>query len=83
MLLQACEVLRRRYVNFKVLIVGGGRDLPPLQREAHERGLADMVIFTGEISHDQIAAYYAMLDVFGDSAHAQPRHRTGHADEAL
>ncbi len=64
LLLQACEVLRRRYVNFKVLIVGGGRDLPPLQREAHERGLADMVIFTGEISHDQIAAYYAMLDVF-------------------
>ena len=64
LLLQACEVLRRRYVNLKVLIVGGGRDLPPLQREAHERGLADVVIFTGEIPHDQIAAYYAMLDVF-------------------
>ena len=63
LLLQACEVLRGRYANLKVLIVGGGRDLPALQREAHERGLADMVIFTGEISHDQIAAYYAMLDV--------------------
>lgn len=64
LLLQACEVLRGRYANLKVLIVGGGRDLPALQREAHERGLADVVIFTGEIPHDQIAAYYAMLDVF-------------------
>ncbi len=64
LLLQACEVLRGRYANLKVLIVGGGRDLPALQREAHERGLADMVIFTGEIPHDQIAAYYAMIDVF-------------------
>ena len=64
LLLQACEVLRGRYANLKVLIVGGGRDLPALQREAHERGLSDVVIFTGEIPHDQIAAYYAMLDVF-------------------
>ena len=64
LLLQACEVLRGRYANLKVLIVGGGRDLPALQREAHERGLADVVVFTGEIPHDQIAVYYAMLDVF-------------------
>ena len=64
LLLQACEVLRGRYANLKVLIVGGGRDLPALQREAHERGLANVVIFTGEIPHDQISAYYAMLDVF-------------------
>ena len=64
LLLQACEVLRGRYANLKVLIVGGGRDLPALQREAREHGLADVVIFTGEIPHDQIAAYYAMLDVF-------------------
>ena len=62
-LLQACEVLRGRYANLKVLIVGGGRDLIALQREAHQRGLADVVVFTGEIPHDQIAAYYAMLDV--------------------
>ncbi len=63
LLLQACAVLRKRYANLKVLIVGGGRDLPALQREARERGLSDVVIFTGEIPHDQIAAYYAMLDV--------------------
>ena len=64
LLLQACVTLRGRYDHLKVLIVGGGRDLPALQREADERGLADVVIFTGEIPHDQIAAYYAMLDVF-------------------
>ncbi len=64
LLLQACEVLRGRYDNLKVLIVGGGRDLPALQREAHQRGLADVVIFIGEIPHDQISAYHAMLDVF-------------------
>ena len=46
-LLQACEVLRGRYANLKVLIVGGGRDLIALQREAHQRGLADVSGFYG------------------------------------
>ena len=64
LLLQACERLRGRYPNLKVLIVGGGRDLPNLQREAHERGLEDVAIFTGQIPHADIAAYYASIDVF-------------------
>ncbi len=64
LLLHACKRLRGRYSNLKVLIVGGGRDLPALQRETHERDLQDAVIFTGEILHDEIAAYYTVLDVF-------------------
>ena len=69
LLLQACEVLRGRYANLKVLIVGGGRDLPALQREAHERGLADVVIFTGEIPHDQVSGLLRDVRCFCDSAH--------------
>ena len=64
LLLQACERLRGRHPNLKVLIVGGGRDLPNLQREAHERGLEDVAIFTGQIPHADIVAYYTSIDIF-------------------
>ena len=64
LLLQASEQLRGRHPNLKVLIVGGGRDLPNLQREARERGLKDAAIFTGQIPHAAIAAYYTLIDVF-------------------
>lgn len=64
LLLRACEQLKGRHPNLKVLIVGGGRDLPNLQRKAHACGLQDAAIFTGQIPHAEIAAYYTLIDVF-------------------
>ncbi len=62
-LLYACERLRVHFPQVKVMIVGGGRDLERLRAEAEALGLADAVICTGEVPHDDVDRYYALIDV--------------------
>jgi predicted glycosyltransferase/glycosyltransferase involved in cell wall biosynthesis len=62
-LLAACQCLQTRYGHIKILIVGGGRDLDRLKREAQVLGIGDRVIFTGEVPHEKVDAYYSLLDV--------------------
>ena len=50
--------------NFKFMIVGRGRILDDLKKQAEDLGISDRVIFTGEVPHDKVAAYYQMGDVF-------------------
>ena len=46
------------------MIVGRGRILDDLKKQAEKLGISDRVIFTGEVPHDKVAAYYQMGDVF-------------------
>ena len=50
--------------NFKFMIVGRGRILDDLKKQAEDLDISDRVIFTGEVPHDKVAAYYQMGDVF-------------------
>ena len=50
--------------KFKFMIVGRGRILDDLKKQAENLGISDRVIFTGEVPHDKVAAYYQMGDVF-------------------
>ncbi len=50
--------------KFKFMIVGRGRILDDLKKQAEKLGISDRVIFTGEVPHDKVAAYYQMGDVF-------------------
>lgn len=45
-------------------MVGGGVQLPPLQDQARKLGVAERVIFTGEVDHSEIAEYQAALDIY-------------------
>ncbi len=47
-----------------LLIVGGGPDSESLREYAASLGLDSMVTFTGPIPHEEVAAYYAISDVF-------------------
>jgi phosphatidylinositol alpha-1,6-mannosyltransferase len=47
-----------------LLVVGGGPDMPRLQRLAVERGVADHVRFTGSVPWSELPAHYAAGDVF-------------------
>ncbi len=40
-----------------LLVVGGGPELPRLERLAQEVGVADRVVFTGDVPHDRVATY--------------------------
>jgi glycosyltransferase involved in cell wall biosynthesis len=46
------------------LIVGEGRRKEQLEAVAAASGVADRIIFTGAVPHEQVAAMYALLDVF-------------------
>ncbi|WP_314714300.1 glycosyltransferase family 4 protein [Leptotrichia wadei] len=50
--------------KFKFMIVGRGRILDDLKKQAEKLGISNRVIFTGEVPHDKVAAYYQMGDVF-------------------
>lgn len=45
------------------MFVGGGDDLDYLERRAEELGVADDVIITGRIPHEELAEYVAALDI--------------------
>lgn len=63
LLLQAFVRLRESLPQARLLIVGGGDDLPHLQALAQQMGIGDAVIFTGRISPDQVSLYYRLADV--------------------
>lgn len=46
------------------LIVGSGDNVPRLQLEARSRGVADRVIFAGQVAADELPDYFALADVF-------------------
>ncbi len=62
--IRAIAALRERSVNVRYVIVGDGEDLRYLQDLASTLGVADSVVFAGEISADQLPAFYSACDVF-------------------
>jgi glycosyltransferase involved in cell wall biosynthesis len=63
-LIEAIGEMRRLGRDVVGLIVGDGPEAAALRDLATALGLADVVRFTGSVPHDEIAAYYGMLDVF-------------------
>ena len=55
--------------DVRVLLVGGGPQEAALKAQAQRLGLADKVVFTGRVPHDQVQRYYDLVDVL-----AYPRH---------
>jgi hypothetical protein len=70
LLIEAAALLTPRVPALKLLLVGGGFQEQALRSLASERGIADRVIFTGRVAHDEVQRYYDLIDVL-----AYPRHR--------
>ena len=64
LLLRAVAHARECGVAMKCLIVGTGPELGKLRTLAAQLGIAEHVVFTGEIAHEQVAGYYALIDLF-------------------
>jgi phosphatidylinositol alpha-1,6-mannosyltransferase len=64
MLIRALPQVRREIDGAALLVVGGGPDMPRLQRLAVECGVADEVRFTGSVPWPELPAHYAAGDVF-------------------
>jgi phosphatidylinositol alpha-1,6-mannosyltransferase len=63
-LIRALPAVRRAVDGAALLVVGGGPDMPRLQRLAAESGIADHVRFTGSVPWAELPAHYAAGDVF-------------------
>jgi GT2 family glycosyltransferase len=63
----AIELLTKRNLNLKFYIVGKIGNIgfyDQLKRKVSERGLADKIIFTGELDREDVMSCYAECDVF-------------------
>ena len=70
LLLAALAQLADSYPELRVLLVGGGLQESALRTQAQRLGIADRVVFTGRVPHNQVNRYYDLIDVL-----AYPRHR--------
>jgi PEP-CTERM/exosortase A-associated glycosyltransferase len=62
-LIHALHRLLAQGEKVRVLLVGGGPQEADLKRLAAELGVADHVVFTGRVPHDQVGRYYDLIDV--------------------
>ena len=69
LLLDAMPVMLAQRPEVRLLLVGGGPQEEALKAQCQRLGLADKVVFTGRVPHDQVPRYYDLVDVL-----AYPRH---------
>jgi PEP-CTERM/exosortase A-associated glycosyltransferase len=62
LLVGAMPAMLREVPAIRLLLVGGGNEAERLRRQADELGIADAVVFTGRVPHDQVARYYTLCD---------------------
>ncbi len=69
LLLAALPRMLAQAPDVRVLLVGGGPQDESLKQQARLLGIADKVIFTGRVPHEQVQRYYDLVDVL-----VYPRH---------
>jgi len=62
-LLQALPLMLADNADLRLLLVGGGPQEAELRQLANELNIADKVIFTGRVPHEQVQRYYSIIDV--------------------
>ena len=62
-LLRAVPAMLTRLPDLRVLLVGGGPQDAQLRQLAKDLNIADKVVFTGRVPHEQVQQYYDLLDV--------------------
>jgi glycosyltransferase involved in cell wall biosynthesis len=62
-LVEAFHLLKQRFRNAKLLLIGDGPEKPGLQAECHRLGLSD-IIFLDPIPPDRLTEYYAAADSY-------------------
>lgn len=63
-LIRAMTEVGVRFPDARLIVVGGGEELPSLTRLVGELGLADRVVFAGERSHEDVIRFMRAADVF-------------------
>ncbi len=70
LLLDALPAIIQHHPDTRLLLVGGGPQEQNLKRQASRLGIAEKVIFTGRVPHQDVNRYYDLINIL-----AYPRHR--------
>ncbi|MBC7454783.1 MAG: glycosyltransferase, exosortase A system-associated [Massilia sp.] len=62
-LLRALPLMLAKAPDLRVLLVGGGPQEAQLKQLAAHLQIADKVVFTGRVPHEQVQRYYDLIDV--------------------
>jgi len=68
--IEALPRMRAQIPELVLLLVGGGPQESNLKAQSERLGLADSVIFTGRVPHEQVQRYYDLVDVLVYPRHA-------------
>ena len=68
--IEALPLIHARFPDLVLLLVGGGPQEQNLKAQAERLGVAQQVIFTGRVPHDQVQRYYDLVDVLVYPRHA-------------
>jgi glycosyltransferase involved in cell wall biosynthesis len=79
-LAEACVHLKRRGLEFRLLLVGNenpsgverGPIIEDIVRIARTNGIEDWLILPGRVSHDEVEAYYSLIDIAAFPRKPQP-----------
>ena len=63
LLLDAFPLISEQAPDVRILLVGGGPQEDNLREQARQLGIADRVVFTGRVPHDQVQRYYDLVDL--------------------
>jgi PEP-CTERM/exosortase A-associated glycosyltransferase len=64
LLLEAMPAILAAAPAARLLLVGGGPQETALRARATQLGIADRVVFTGRVPHDQVPVYSSLVDAF-------------------
>jgi glycosyltransferase involved in cell wall biosynthesis len=64
LLLRSFPAMLAQRPDLRVLLVGGGPQEEALKRLARELHIADRVVFSGRVAHQEVQRYYSIVDVF-------------------
>lgn len=63
LMIDAMPALLAKDPTIRLMLVGGGQDEDALRRRALTKGLDGKVLFTGRVPHDDVLAYYSLIDI--------------------
>jgi len=63
-LIEALSLIKDEYPKIKLLLIGDGSDRKRLEKLSEERGVADRVIFLGEVKYEKVGKILSSTDAF-------------------
>lgn len=62
-LMRAAGSLKRRGIDYRLLMVGDGAVMDELRSLVQAEGIEDRVVLTGRVPHEEVEAYYSLVDI--------------------